>query len=486
MLLPDDFTLLLAASPAVLLGVLLVLRQRRAPPPPGSQLPPLKIRHPQPAASPAAQPASAQAPEPASQRLPGGPSAEPAGSTGADELQLDIGVADTDLLTEADVYLQFGYLDRAAALLRSYVDHNPPASRELARLLGLYLRLHAIDDFTEILQRLAALGIMTEADTAQAVVEGLRCDPDNLALRVFAEETLGWDMATVSRRIGLRQPASPAPPPGPLASPASPASTAGDGSLQLVCGSQVLAALNPHERMAICHLMPTRQGMRILQQQGEIATAIGTLEALLAQTRHPLTPLMDILHLYYRQANLAGFTRRLWQSFVLLGEHGAALRERLLRMGFALGSHPVLDVLASAPDSARLEALGREWGFVPPSATAGGGIPLVTVHAAATTATRHDALAEADAYLDYGQTEQALAVLEQAVFANPADVRLYPLLLDLYQRLEATDHLRALLQHLRHTLGRPPAEVATRLAQLRQFLKLDDPLEEAHVCQHAG
>lgn len=481
MLLPDDFTLLLAASPAVLLGVLLVLRQRRAAPPAGSQLPPLKILRPQPAANPATLPATA----PAGDGLSADTSALTVASeeAGADELPLDIGVADTDLLTEADVYLQFGYLDRAAALLRSYVDHNPPASRELARLLGLYLRLHAIDDFTEILQRLAALGIMTEADTAQAVVEGLRCDPDNLALRVFAEETLGWDMATVSRRIGLRQPASPAPPPGPLASPAS---TAGDGSLQLVCGSQALAALNPHERMAICHLMPTRQGVRILQQHGETATAIGTLEALLAQTRHPLTPLMDILHLYYRQANLAGFTRRLWQSFVLLGGHGAALRERLLRMGFALGSHPVLDVLASAPDSARLEALGREWGFVPPSATAGGGIPLVTVHAAATTATRHDALAEADAYLDYGQTEQALAVLEQAVFANPADVRLYPLLLDLYQRLEATDHLRALLQHLRHTLGRPPAEVATRLAQLRQLLKLDDPLEEPHVCQHAG
>ncbi len=483
MLLPDDFTLLLAASPAVLLGVLLALRQRRATPPPAGQLPPLKILRPQPAASPAAQPVTALAPEPASQRLPGGTATEAAGSPGAEVLQLEIGVADTDLLTEADVYLQFGYLDRAAALLRSYVDHNPPASRELARLLGLYLRLHAIDDFTDILQRLAALGIMTEADTAQAVVEGLRIDPDNLALRVFAEDTLGWDMATVSRRIGLRQPASPAPQPGQLVSPAS---AAGDGSLQLVCGSQALAALNPHERLAICHLMPARQGVRILQQHGETATAIGTLEALLAQTRHPLTPLMDILHLYYRQANLAGFTRRLWQSFVLLGEHGTALRERLLRMGFALGSHPVLDVLASAPDSARLEALGREWGFVPPSPAAESGIPLVTVQGTAATATRHDALDEADAYLDYGQTEQALAVLEQAVFANPADVRLYPLLLDLYQRLEAADHLRALLQHLRHTLGRPPAEVATRLAQLRQLLKLDDPLEEPHVCQHAG
>jgi len=480
MLLPDDFTLLLAASPAVLLGVLLVLRQRRAPPAAASQLPPLKILRPQPAANPATPSLAPQAPEPACQRLPGGAPADPGGSAAADALPLDIGVADTDLLTEADVYLQFGYLDRAAALLRSYVDHNPPASRELARLLGLYLRLHAIDDFTEILQRLAALGIMTEADTGQAVVEGLRIDPDNLALRVFAEDTLGWDIATVSRRIGLRRPAGPAP------QPASQATAASDGRLQLVRGSQALAALNPHERLAICHLMPARQGVRILQQHGETATAIGTLEALLAQTRHPLTPLMDILHLYYRQANLAGFTRRLWQSFVLLGEHGAALRERLLRMGFALGSHPVLDVLASAPDSARLDALGREWGFVPPSSAADSGIPLVTVHAAATTASRHDALAEADAYLDYGQTEQALAVLEQAVFANPADVRPYPLLLDLYQRLEAADHLRALLQHLRHTLGRPPAEVATRLAQLRQLLKLDDPLEEPHVCQHAG
>ena len=200
MLLPDDFTLLLAASPAVLLGVLLALRQRRACPSPARQLPPLKILRPQPAANPDAPLATPAASDSAPPLTPAAAAASEAAS--ADELQLEIGVADTDLLTEADVYLQFGYLDRAAALLRSYVDQNPPASRELARLLGLYLRLHAIDDFTEILHRLAALGIMTEADTAQAVVEGLRIDPDNLALRVFAEDTLGWDIATVSRRIG--------------------------------------------------------------------------------------------------------------------------------------------------------------------------------------------------------------------------------------------------------------------------------------------
>jgi tetratricopeptide (TPR) repeat protein len=470
MLLPDDFTLLLAASPAVLLGLLLVLRRRRpAPPPAESRLPPPKILHPQPAVTvPDAAPDTAPA-------------------AGEDELQLEIGVADTDLLTEADVYLQFGYLDRAAALLRSYVDQHPPASRELARLLGLYLRLAAIDDFTEILQRLAALDIMTEADTAQAVVEGLRVDPDNLALRVFAETRLAWDIATVSRRIGLRPPLGQA-----STGPSLPGqAAASDGSLLLVCGSQPLATLNPHERLAVCHLLPPRQGVRILQQQGETATAIGTLEALLAQTRHPLTPLMDILHLYYRQADLAGFTRSLWHSFVLLGQYGASLRERLLRMGFALGTHPVLDALASGPDGATLEALGRRWGFMPASTSADSGLALVSVHAAANPAAPPpDALAEADAYLEYGQTEQALAVLEQAVWANPADVRPYPLLLDLYQRLDATNHLRALLAHLQQSLAQPPREVASRLAQLRQQLKLDDPLdvppEDHHVSQHAG
>lgn len=472
MLLPDDTTLLLAASPAVLLGLLWVLRSRRPPAPAENRLPPPRILHPVPVvALPPDHDALVDDPAPTTE--PNGP----------DELQLEIGVADTDLLTEADVYLQFGYLDRAATLLRSYADQNPPASRELARLLGLYLRLAAIDDFTEILQRLTVLGILTEADTAQAVVEGLRIDPDNLALRVFAEDSLGWDIATVSRRVGLTPPQT-AP---VVTAPVSAASPVASDCLLLVQGQAPLSALSSHERQAICHLLPPRQGVRILQQQGETATAIATLENLLAHTRHPLTLLMDILHLYYRAANLTGFCRRLWQSFVLLGEHGPLLRERLLRMGFALGSHPLLDALAAQPDAAALEALGRAWGFVPAPVAEAGGLPLVSV--AVTTpapAANQDALAEADAYLDYGQVEEAQAVLEQAVYRNPADVRLYPPLLDLYERLESADQLRALLAHLRATLGHPPGEVATRLAQLRQLLKLDDPLEEQHVCQHAG
>lgn len=473
MLLPDDTTLLLAASPLALLGLLWAWRQRRLPPPAVNRLPPPRILHP-----------AATDADPLAVASTLNSDTAQHDRASPDALQLEIGVADTDQLTEADVYLQFGYLDRAAALLRSYADQHPPASRELARLLGLYLRLAAIDDFTEILGRLAAQGMLTEADTAQAVVEGLRIDPDNLALRVFAEDTLSWDIATVSRRVGLAPP-QPAP---RAASAALAAHAAAPASGQhLVQGSQPLAPLADLERQAICYLLPPRQSVRILQQHGEAMTAIRTLEGLLAQTRHPLTLLMDILHLYYRQADLAGYCRRLWQSFVLLGEHGSALRERLLRMGFALGRHPLLDALATTPDSAALEALGRTWGLVPVVTANSSSLPLVTAHPAGELrGSGSDALADAEAYLDYGQVDEAQGVLEQALYRNPADVRLYPPLLDLYQRRESVEPLRALLAHVRATLGRPPAEVAPRLAQLRQLLKLDDPLEEQHVCQHPG
>ena len=40
------------------------------------------------------------------------------------------------------------------------------------------------------------------------------------------------------------------------------------------------------------------------------------------------------------------------------------------------------------------------------------------------------------------------------------------------------------LQHAVINLDDPMG--VRRLAQLRQLLKLDDPLEEPHVCQHAG
>lgn len=88
-----------------------------------------------------------------------------------------IGVSEADLLTEAEVFLQFGYTDRAADTLRRYVDQTSGATHELTRLLGLYLELERIDDYGEILERLADLDIMTPSSLEEAVLAGLQRAP---------------------------------------------------------------------------------------------------------------------------------------------------------------------------------------------------------------------------------------------------------------------------------------------------------------------
>lgn len=408
---------------------------------------------------------------------------------------LDIDVGEADLLTEVDVYLQFGHDARAADTLRRYVDQLPAAVRETSRLLELYLRLERIEDYGEMLQRLVARDALTADALAQALLDGLAVDPANLTLRVLAEEELHWDIDTVSHRLGLTAPAAPAPAatPGP-STPAAPAQPLASGGLALVQGECPLAPLNERERQAIRHLPPPKRRARILQGCGDGASAARTLEALLAGARRPLTLLMDILHLHYRQANLDAFVHRLWQSYALFGPHGQALRERLLRMGFALGPHPLLELLATAPDADALDAAGRRWGFHDALPRLDAGLPLVSVRQpdGPLCPLASDPLDEADGYLAYGQVEQALATLEDAIRHAPADVRLYPPLLDLYERLGSGERLRELMALIQRTLGRPPREIAPRLGTLRQRLQLDDALlddtgeERDDVCHHAN
>lgn len=411
------------------------------------------------------------------------PLSAPTAAAAAADAVLDISVCDADVLSEVDVYLQFGYLAQAAERLQHYLQQYPDADRERARLLDVYLRLQAIDAFAQVLQQLASRGRLTEAELAEAVVDGLRLDPDCLALRVLAEQTLGWDVATVSQRLGLPRPEVAVPPPLVAA-----AVTSG-----LLCQHGPLptpAALSAHEQCALSCLLPARRSAPLLAQWAVPQQAVRVLESALLRSPRPLTPLLDLLHLHYRQRDLPAFMRQLWHCFMLLGPHGVALRQGLLRLGFALGPHPLLEQLAAARDRASLQALGwaQGWGGSPPAPAS---LPLLTATALPVAAAAPpDALAEADAYLDYGQYQQAQAVLEQAILAAPQDERLYPPLLELYEKLEAAPALCALLASLRRQSVAPPPALLPRLSRLRQRWQLDDlldlPLENDDVCQHAG
>ncbi|CUA83392.1 MULTISPECIES: hypothetical protein [Gulbenkiania] len=403
----------------------------------------------------------------------------PAGEAEVALPSVAIGVSEADLLTEAEVFLQFGYTDRAADTLRRYVDQTSGATHELTRLLGLYLELERIDDYGEILERLADLDIMTPSSLEEAVLAGLQRAPSTLALRVFAEERLGWDVDTVACRLGHPLTVEPTPSvpsapvdTGPLAAAPRPL----EGSLVLVEGDMPLAPPSAEERRALLGLAQRPRTARLLAAAGATREAVHAYRQALPAAQRPLSLLIDLLHLHYRHRDLPAYAKDAWHSFTLLGQYGHPLRERLLRMGFALGTHPVLEGLAEADSPAALEHLGRVHGYVAVPAPAPMGTPLVAVEGPAPSAVEagQDPLEEAESYLAFGQTDLALAELEQAVAANPEDARCYPLLLDLYERLEASEQLHRLVDELRRRHLRPPREAAQRISQLRQRWRMDD------------
>ena len=82
----------------------------------------------------------------------------------------------------------------------------------------------------------------------------------------------------------------------------------------------------------------------------------------------------------------------------------------------------------------------------------------------------HSILAEAETQLEYGQIEEALVTLEQALYENPQDIQLYPRLLDLYERLEDKPRFTVFSQKIREKDMALPEEINLAMSHLEQRL----------------
>ncbi|MCS3803631.1 tetratricopeptide (TPR) repeat protein [Chromobacterium alkanivorans] len=383
-------------------------------------------------------------------------------------------VDELDSLAEVDIFIEFGYLEQAAQALRHYVDRLAPHSaKQLQRLAGLYLQTGALDDYAAMLERQHDLALIGREALEQAVEAGLRAERNHLALRVLAEQRLGWGPEAVGLRLGDDAPGLAVAAPGEDAaetaeaippSPSSP-SIAAARPQALLHGCAPLFPLNEREKDAIAALLPAERQARVWLRWQEYAAATTALERTLALRPHSLTHLLDLLHVHYRQRQLPRYARTLWRFHLALGEHGAGLKEQLTHAGWLLGAHPVLDLLARRPERPELERIGRSFGFsgVPPAA-APLRRPLVTRQAAAEAAEIVDARGEADAYLNEGQVDMAIHTLEQAVLSRPEDAANYPPLLQLYRRQDDRARFQWLLQQLRGHVARLPLEVSAQLA----------------------
>lgn len=418
-----------------------------------------------------------------------------------------IEVAEADPLAEAAVYLEFGYLDRAAQCLRDHVDGAGRGSREiLHKLLQIYLRLESIDDYAEILDRLSAAGDPPEF-IQTALLSGLEVDQSNLQLRVLAETSLGLGPAQINKLLGIEDSQAFDEDAGEVSAQASPRSgiAALDRSVDtsehrakvipfptvdqskprivapLIAGSrQLQSALSNDERsMLRVFTHPAHEARmrrteaRMHRESGDLDAAVTSFRSAIAARPQALVNFVDLLLIFHRRREVEEYAVTLWHLYTVLNGAGRALRERFLGMGFVLGHHPAFEALAQATDKHHLDKIGREFKFVSEE-TASRKLCLVEAvldESSDVAMDEGDVLREASGYIEFGQVDEAIALLESAVINAPADEQLYPLLFDLYDRMDELDRLLALVSEIKQGGHQLPEEIVPMMLTLQQRLE---------------
>ena len=403
-----------------------------------------------------------------------------------------IAVSEADPLEEAHIFLQYGYFDRAAELLRWFADNSEGTDPDILRLLmDVYLRLKQIDDYAEILERLiAASG--AGAGLQQALLEGLKLDPENLPLRVLAKGHFGLGIEQVNALIGFEAPqAMPEDAEEPVAKTASsraskpttakshPAPATSPASSRarrpLLTGETPLAPLSTDEKNVVRAFCQPGHEAKLHLLTRNYADAVPALQRAIAEQPKALIHYTELLKIHQARRDAGAYARTLWQLYAVLGSAGHALRERLLASGFTLGHHTALEALAQAKDASRIETIGLRFGYLTKEAGQRRRLHLIEAsHAAGgirSSDQGDDILAEVDSYIEFGQIEHALDRLEEAILAEPTAVYLYPPLLELYDRMDDLDRFSAFDAQIKQNTLRPPEEVVAMMSSLYQRLK---------------
>lgn len=415
-----------------------------------------------------------------------------------------IEVSEVDPLEGVDIYIEYGYYERAAETLRWYVDSSAGHSdlNALRKLLQVYFQLSQIDNYALVLEKLSEAGERADF-LKRAFVAGLKEDSGNLQLRVFAEACLGISFEKINSILGgvpeAPKPAPPVEPAKPAApdpeevrpvpareeiresaeKPAAPPAerrAAPRLGKQVVEGTAPLDPLSSQERDVIDTLVPAALAAKLYLSFQNYECAIPVLKRAIVEQPKALVNFTEILKLYYFRKEVDEYAKTLWQLFNVLDNYGSDLKERLLGVGFSMGTHPVLEALAQAKERRHLEAIGRNFGYYPVEMVTSKGLDLVSASVSNETyETGHDGdavLAEVDSYIEYGQIDEALELLEREILADPQKVQLYRPLLDLYDRMDALARFTSMASEIKKRAQRPTAEVISMMNSLYKRLQL--------------
>lgn len=387
-----------------------------------------------------------------------------------------VSVQDVDALTEFNVYKQFGYYEKAAESLAAYLNKTQKADSALAtELIGLWLEAKNPDAVAETLMQYQ--GLLNKEQMEEFIKGGLALDENHLGLRVLAESSLGWSVKKTAEEIGEKTIAQ-----APAMSEKQSSASKKPGKEKtvsvktprkpLVAGSIVLQNISNDEKGAVLAFMEPEQSVKLLKDSLSYDAATKYLNKAIRTSEKPASLLIDALTLDYRAKNINGFAGHLWNLYYSLGQYGRQVKERMLGWGYSMGTHPVFERLEANPSEAALRELGIQQGLMD-----GGSMKKaryqalvsekIDVDAAPRTAAER-ILKEADSLLMYGQLDNSMELLENAILEHPQESQLYIALFDLYERAEEWTRLENLLHQLRSQVQTLPEEVVLAMSQLLQ------------------
>ncbi|MHB0888982.1 hypothetical protein [Acidithiobacillus sp.] len=425
-------------------------------------------------------------------------------------------IEEVSILDEVEIYLSYGHLEQASTTLRWYVDHHRGDQEQARRLLEIYLALGDADHYAEILERLCEDPAATGVDCREDIFAGLQMDPQNLQLRVLAEVLLGMSVAAIEAELAQRRPqrvdtgqamahralaearqdleqAIVNPEPFDLGDISlsgfnvptdksqrreaeSPGPT--QDNFPLLVGEMSLGVLDEAETTAVAGIISPLIAARQLRAAGQDDVAERILRRNLILDPRKLALHVELLELLYHRRQAATYAEELLYLYLTLWGAGAALRHRLLHYGRHLGAHLLWPELENIDDNEyRLAPLAEQYGlYVPITAIPISSPPLILEQIrrdnVIATANQDDSvLHEFNQLLDYGQVEEAVALLEMATIAQPANGDYYAPLLEMYERMDAQDRFSDFIKAVLAADTQPDEEIMRQMFDLAERLQ---------------
>lgn len=393
----------------------------------------------------------------------------------SDAATTSVSAQEVDPLTEYQVYKQFGYEDKAAASLAGYLDGLSAGAPEklVHELVGLSLRTGNIDLLAETLGKHG--DALPEKSLSEYVKAGLMADATHLQLRVLADRRLGWGVKEVARQIGEKTGLEESQTVNPALTVSSTEKAAKQAFARMrtpiVTGKADLGGVSEEEMGAVIGFVRPDKSAKLLQNKVDYQTVLQQYNRAIQRSPKPASLIIDALKLDYQHEEVGQFAKHLWKLYYSLGQYGRQVKERMLGWGYSLGYHEVFDDLEKGPTEQQVREIGLEKGYLQPSSLqmksryrdlVQKDDSVVNVHISPAEA----AIKEVESLLMYGQLDQAMGTLEQAVLQYPQESQLYVMLFDLYERTEDWPRLEQFLRLLRERVNSLPEEVVLAMSRL--------------------